>query len=116
MAWLVGQGYRIVSVSNTAARSAGKDIEAVAPGGREVWVSVKGYPEKSQYVQARHWFAGAVFDMVCYRNERPDVELVIGLPDRFATYATLAPRTAWLRGVTPFRILWVSEDGAVRAE
>ncbi len=116
VAWLVGQGYWIAGASNAAAGSDRIDIEAVAPDGRDLWVSVKGYPEQSQDSQARNRFAAAVLDLVCYRNRRADVELALGLPDGFATYAALAPGTAWLRQVTPFRIFWVSEDGAVRVE
>ena len=116
VAWLVGRGYMIRSVTDTAAREQGKDIVAVSPDGRELWVSVKGYPEKSAGVQARHWFAGALFDLVVYRGESPDADLALGLPDGFGTYAGLASRVAWLRIAMPFTIYWVAESGAVLAE
>lgn len=113
---LVGDGYSIQSVADTAARTPGTDIVAVGPDGQELWVSVKGFPTSSPSVQARHWFAGAVFDLVLYRNERPDLQLAVALPDGFTTYARLAGRTAWLREQMPFTIFWIAESGQVRAE
>lgn len=116
VAWLAGRGYMVRSVADTAAREHGKDIVAVGPDGKELWVNVKGYPEKSASMQARHWFADGVFSLVLYRGESPDASLALGLPDGFGTYAGLASRVAWLRSAMPFTIYWVAESGAVRAE
>jgi hypothetical protein len=116
VSWLAMRGYSIRSVADTAARAPGKDIIALSPDDRELWVSVKGYPENSPHVQARHWLAGAIFDLVLYRNERPDIELALGLPDGFVTYTSLAARVTWLRRATPFTLFWVAEDGQVREE
>ncbi len=114
--WLRQQGYIIRQEANTATREAGTDIIAERASGQELWVSVKGYPERSTHVQARHWFAGALFDLVLYRNERTDVALAIALPDGFATYLNLAIRTLWLRNAMPFSIYWIAESGDVRVE
>lgn len=116
IAWLVERSWRIQSAANTAARTPGKDVIAAGPDGRELWVSVKGYPENSPNVQARHWYAGALFDLVLYRDEGSSARLAIALPDGFKTYQGLAGRTSWLRKTMPFCIFWVSEDGSVRAE
>jgi hypothetical protein len=113
--WLEGSGHRILRVANTATRESGKDIVALAPDERELWVSIKGYPERSSYTQARHWFAGAVLDLILYRAENTRARLALGLPDGFATYTNLANRTAWLQLDMPFAIFWVSETGQVRS-
>ena len=116
MSWLAQHWYRIRRVAHTESREAGKDIVAVAPNGRELWVSAKGYPENSANTQARHWFAGAVFDLVLYRNERADVHLALALPKKSVTYIALAARTIWLQKSMPFSIFWVTESGEVRLE
>ena len=114
--WLLAQGFAIRAVADTAARTAGKDIIAVAPTGTPLWVSVKGYPEKSVHIQARHWFAGAIFDIVLYHNEATAPRLAVAFPDGFTTYRTLASRMNALRAVMPFTIYWVAESGDVRVE
>lgn len=114
--WLRDHGYDVIQQANTATREAGKDIVAISADGEELWVSVKGFPERSAHVQARHWFAGAIFDLVLYRGARTDATLALAFPDGFTTYATLAARTAWLRKSMPFTIYWVSEYGDLRIE
>lgn len=114
--YLTLNGYTIRSVADTASREAGKDIVAVAPDGSELLVSVKGYPEKSSNVQARHWFSGAVFDLVLYRGESPNVRLALALPGGFATYTNLLPRIAWLKQSMQFQVFWVYENGKVFVE
>jgi hypothetical protein len=114
--WFREHGYAIEQEANTATHEAGKDIIATAPDGAPLWVSVKGFPDRSTHVQARHWFAGALFDLILYRNERKDVRLALAFPDGFTTYRSLAARTAWLRTSMPFTIYWVSESGEVRTE
>lgn len=113
--YLIRAGYRICHTADTASREAGKDIVAVGPDTRELWVSVKGFPtpKGSTNVQARHWFARAVFDLVLYRGENPVAELAIGLPAGYKTYQSLAQRVGWFRQSLPFKIFWVSEDGQV---
>lgn len=114
--FLVLNSHTIRSVADTAARTSGKDIIAVSPEGSELWISVKGYPEKSHHVQARHWFSGAVFDLILYHGENPNVKLGIALPDGFVTYENLYPRIKWLKESMPFLIYWVNDNGDVRVE
>lgn len=111
--YLAGRNYSILSVANTAARTSGKDIVAINNAGQELWVSVIGYPDKSQNTQARHWFSSAIFDLVLYKDGNPNVKLAIGLPYGFATYTNLASRIIWLKGALPYTIIWVKESGEV---
>jgi hypothetical protein len=113
--WLRQEGWLICSTADTAAKTPGVDIIAKRDVS-ELWVSVKGYPEKSAPVQAGHWFAGAIFDLIRYRGRRPDLDLAIALPDEFTRYLNLAPQVMWLRQAMPFRIFWIRQDGTVRSE
>ncbi|HBV98055.1 MAG: hypothetical protein JL50_00885 [Peptococcaceae bacterium BICA1-7] len=112
-AHLLSEGYSIRSVADTESRAPGKDIIAISPEGRELWVSVKGFPESSPNTQARHWFSGAIFDLILYHGENPDVTPALGLPDGFPTYKGLVPRVKWLQESMPFKIYWVEESGRV---
>lgn len=116
--YLQAQGYRIVRVADTAAHETGKDIVAQGPAGL-LWVTVKGYPEGTDKTnpstQARHWFAGALFDIVTWRGEDTQVGLALALPD-FPSYRKLAAKTAWLQPAAHFSVLWVGQDGTVVAE
>ncbi|MGO4500028.1 hypothetical protein AB4114_29555, partial [Paenibacillus sp. 2RAB27] len=114
--YLASKGYLIRSVANTAARTPGKDIVALDPNGKELWVSVKGYPEKSPNTQARHWFSSAIFDLILYHGENPEVTLAIAFPQGFQTYSNLVPRILWLKDSLPFTIYWVDETGNVTVE
>jgi hypothetical protein len=114
--YLVRNNHTIRSVADTASRTSGKDIIALTPDGKELWISVKGYPEKSPNTQARHWFSGAIFDLIMYHGENPEVKLGIAVPDGFVTYANLLPRIRWLKESMPFLVYWVHEDGSVRVD
>lgn len=114
--WLKQQGWEIVQAVDTAAKTPGVDIIARRPPEKELWVTVKGFPQKSKYVQARHWFAGAIFDLVTYRDKNADLYLAVALPDGYKTYWGLAAKTGWLKKTLPFTILWVREGGEVRSE
>lgn len=113
---LAKSGYAIRSVADTASREAGKDIVAVGSNGLELWVSVKGYPENSGNVQARHWFSEAIFDLLLYRGQDPEARLALALPAGSITYSNLLPRIAWLKQTMQFQVFWVSEDGSVGVE
>ena len=113
--WLVGQGYDIRSVANTATREHGKDIIAIGPDRKELWVIVKGFPEKSKYAQARHWFSQAILDALLYHDENADVYIAVAFPE-FTTYRKLAKRMDWSRTTLPLMIYWVTEQGQVTAE
>lgn len=118
--WMRAQGYAIDSSADTASRQQGVDIIAREPNGREVWVSVKGYFDAGAPtpppMKARHSFAAAVFDLILYHSERPEIILALGLPDGTATYATLAARIEPFRKRFPYTIFWVDEKGNVRAD
>lgn len=116
VSYLVTHGYTIRSVAHTASKSPGKDVVALDQSSCELWISVKGYPEKSQNTQARHWFAEAVFDLILYRSENPNVRLAVGLPQGFSTYHRLASRILWLREALPMTIFWVDKAGNVTVE
>lgn len=116
VAYLAGQGYFIRSVADTASRLQGKDIVAVTPEGRELWVSVKGFPENNSCTQARHYFAQAIFDVILYHSENPAVELALALPYGFPTYERLSSRISWIRRALPLRIYWVDDLGNVKEE
>ena len=113
VAYLAAKGYQILQVANTEKRSPGKDISARTPDGKILWISVKGWPERSSNTQARHWFSQALFDMILYREEEADAELAIGLPAGFPTYANLWERVQWFRKVLPLVAFWVQKDGSV---
>ena len=110
------QGLEIVATADTAAREAGKDIVSRSAGKAELWISVKGYPERSPHAQARHWFSQAMFDLVLYRDLSTEATLGMGLPAGFSTYRRLADRVNWIRSRLPFWIFWVSENGEVTCE
>lgn len=112
--FLTGAGYVIDSEADTASRQQGKDIIARAPKGDVLWVTVKGFPEKSSNVQARHWFAGALLDLALYRDQDANALLAMGLPAGFSTYEGLVARTKAIRGFLHYGVFWVNADGAVR--
>jgi len=115
--WLVSEGYKIWSVADTAARSKGVDIIAEDSNGESLWISVKGYPDTTQHAQARHYFSGAIFDLILYRGQSSSVHLALGLPAGFSTYENLAQKVQWIKKtVMPFDIYWVSKTGHVRKE
>ncbi|MHB8926566.1 MAG: hypothetical protein ACYC9Q_02730 [Bacillota bacterium] len=116
--YLEQDGYRITHTADTASREAGKDIIALTPEGRELWVSVKGFPEPkpSATTQARHWFAHAIFDMVLYRDQNSEASLAIGLPGGFKSYAALAKKVEWFLKDMPVTLYWVHEDGTVKVQ
>ena len=114
--YLAKEGDKIMAIANTASRESGKDIEAITPDGKEVWVSVKGWPEKSQNTQARHWFSQALFDIILYRDESKDVELALAFPEGFTTYNNLTKRIKWFQQLAKFKIFWISKEGIIHVE
>lgn len=114
--YLAKEGYKIIRVADTDSRESGKDIEAITPDGGKMWVSVKGWPEKSSNTQARHWFSQALFDIILYRNESNDTDLALAFPDDFQTYLNLAKRIKWFKDTAKFKIFWISEHGSIRIE
>ena len=113
--FLVRDGWTIRRVVDTASRERGKDIESERDG-TTLWVTVKGFPDPTAKthpsVQAGHWFAGALFDVICWREEDPAARIAVALP-MFERYQALRERTRWLESATPFGYLWVAETGDV---
>ena len=113
--YLVAQQFLIRSVADTASHQHGVDIIAERDG-RQLWISVKGYPQGTEKTrpttQAGHWFKNVVFDMLAYRGENKSIKLGIALPD-FPRYRSLAARIAWFQLVADFVYFWVLENGEV---
>jgi hypothetical protein len=114
--FLSSQGCTVHSESDTASRQQGKDIVAADCDGRTIWVTVKGFPDKSRNIQARHWFAGALLDLARYRDENTDALLAMGLPSGFTTYESLIRRTEATRKFLGYSVYWVQPDGSVTRE
>ena len=118
IAHLQDNGYRIVRSANTATRETGKDIEAQGSTG-PLWVTVKGFPagtpRTQPSTQASHWFKQALFDIIVWRGENSEAELVLALPD-FQRYRRLAEKVHWLQAVARFAYFWVDEHGTVSVE
>jgi hypothetical protein len=116
--WLRGRGWDIASAANTATKAAGVDIVARL-NERELWVTVKGFPElrtgkvTNPATQARHWFSHAMTDVIDYRGKRRDVEIAMALPGPFPTYDGWVRRVAWLIPVVPFWVFVVGCSGRV---
>ena len=51
ISYLAKEDYKITTVADTKTRESGKDIEAIKPDGKILWVSVKGWPEKSRILR-----------------------------------------------------------------
>lgn len=112
-------GCRIVSVANTATKEQGKDIVAVDPLSKTLWVSAKGYPKgtirTNPRTQARHWFAHALFDLILWHGDDARAAVALALPDQ-RTYRTLARRSRWFLYDVRAAIYWVYQDGSVTVE
>ncbi|MDD8019992.1 MAG: hypothetical protein PHU81_02245 [Acidobacteriota bacterium] len=112
--WLKREGYKIISFSDTATRSQGIDVIAQDPRGRNIWISVKGYPETGRHAQARHYFAEAIFDLIFWGDRSQEVDFGIALPAGFTTYKNLLMKVEWFRKkLLPFKIYWVDKGGRV---
>jgi hypothetical protein len=114
--FLQATGVSIQSQANTAAREQGKDIVAIDKDGAALWISVKGFPESSPNIQARHWFSGALLDLALYRGESDKPRLALGFPAGFTTYENLVKRTKATLGFLGCHVFWVSQNGAVTRE
>jgi hypothetical protein len=125
VAFLVGEGWSVTRVADTASKEHGTDIEAVRAGQR-VHVEAKGWPSTT-YVdpareheqkktmpatQARVWFADAIVHALRLRTSNPDDRVAVALP-AVDTY-----RRLW-EGIRPpvlqarIALVWVAQDGTV---
>lgn len=125
VAWLVAQGWQILSVADTATREHGVDIVA-RRGTERAGVEVKGYPSVNYAdparahetkrtqpsTQAGHWYAQAVLAAMRLRGRQPDTSSVIALPD-FSRYRTLYSETAGSLAASGIEVWWVESNGEV---
>lgn len=107
--YLQSLGWEIKEYADTKSRNQGKDLVAFKNDVGDYWITIKGYPEKSPYTQARHWFSQAIFDTILYHNENPEVRLGIGIPNGFQTYLNLIPRVSWFLRQQNIRLYLINE-------
>lgn len=122
---LVTEGWRILSVANTASKEHGIDV-AAARDSQTVGIEVKVFPSRgyadparageakrtSPSTQAGHWYAQAVLAAMRLRGKEPTWRSVIALPD-FPRYRDLHAETAAPLAAAQIEIWWVDQVGAV---
>ncbi|WP_202613600.1 DUF7669 domain-containing protein [Ornithinimicrobium cerasi] len=120
---LAGDGWRILSVANTATKEHGVDIVA-SRDAKTVGVEVKGFPSRHYAdparagetkrtlpsTQAGHWYAQAVLAAMRLRGKEPTWSSVIALPD-FPRYRDLHRETETSLAAAQIEIWWVTPDG-----
>jgi len=116
--YLKTQKYDIIRSADTKRREAGKDIEA-KKNALPCWVTVKGYPKGTQKTrpstQAGHWFKQALFDVISWRWENKNAEIIFALPD-YPRYRKLSEKVIWLQPIVRFSIFWVRRDGNIEVQ
>lgn len=124
VAYLESQGWKMVSVSDTASRETGPDILATRDE-HKLRISVKGWPsdkyvsgpKKGQikptrpYNQARHGFAQAIFELML-QPPMANLRLALGFPDN-KVYRDLWTRTRWALSQLRISCFFVSDDDSV---
>lgn len=125
VAYLARNGWLVLRVADTATRERGIDV--LARHGSRIWaIEVKGYPSRayadprradqakptSPSVQARHWYAAALLKTVLTRDEHPDYQVAIALPD-VATYRSLHERSRRSLDDLAVAVFFVAADGDV---
>ena len=122
---LATDGWRILSVANTATKEHGIDVIA-SRSGQTVGIEVKGFPSRayadpsraheqkrtSPSTQAGHWYSQAVLAAMRLRGKEPDWRSVIALPD-FPRYRDLHTETAGSLTASNIELWWVDETGAL---
>lgn len=125
VAHLVRDGWQILRVADTASRESGLDILAGRNGVR-LAVEVKGYPSRTYAdarragevkptdpsTQARHWYAAAVVKAMCVRDEQPEYQVAIALPDT-SRYRSLYEKNRDSLATLAIAIWFVKPDGTV---
>ncbi|QQQ78024.1 hypothetical protein IOD16_05955 [Saccharothrix sp. 6-C] len=127
VAWLVGEGWRVLRVADTASRERGTDVRAERAG-VGLHIEVKGYPSTSYAdprrahevkptqpaTQARVWFGGAVVKVLQLRQEHPDDEVAFAFPD-VPTYRSLIRTIETTVATMRLSVFFVCDDGSVEA-
>nr|WP_200958099.1 hypothetical protein [Nocardioides sp. Soil805] len=123
---LATDGWRILSVANTATKEHGIDVIA-ARDGQTVGIEVKGFPSRtyadparageqkraSPSTQAGHWYSQAVLAAMRLRGKEPTWSSVIALPD-FPRYRQLHFETAGSLSATGIEVWWIDQSGTLR--
>lgn len=124
---LATDGWRILSVANTATKEHGVDVIA-ARDGQTVGVEVKGFPSRayadparagdqkstSPSTQAGHWYSQAVLAAMRLRGKEPSWRSVIALPD-FPRYRNLHAETVGSLAAAGIEVWWVNQTGELRS-
>lgn len=122
---LAADGWRILSVANTATKEHGVDVIA-ARDDETVGVEVKGFPSRGYAdparagevkrtqpsTQAGHWYSQAVLAAMRLRSKEPEWRSVIALPD-FPRYRGLFAETAGSLTAAQIEVWWVDQAGSV---
>ncbi|MCR1782227.1 hypothetical protein KVF89_06755 [Nocardioides carbamazepini] len=122
---LAADGWRILSVANTATKEHGIDVIA-SRDGQTVGIEVKGFPSRgyadparanevkrtSPSTQAGHWYSQAVLAAMRLRGKEPGWRSVIALPD-FPRYRALCAETAGSLAAAHIEVWWVDRAGTV---
>lgn len=122
---LAADGWRILSVANTATKEHGIDVIA-SRDGQTVGVEVKGFPSRgyadparaaevkrtSPSTQAGHWYSQAVLAAMRLRGKESAWRSVIALPD-FPRYRDLHAETSGSLAAAQIEVWWVDQAGAV---
>lgn len=125
--YLENSGYEITEFIEDKHQQ-GHDIEALKDS-QHLIIEVKGYPsdkyvsgEKrgqkkptSPYLQARHWFADAVFKLLLAKSKDWNVSIALGLPD-FKVYKTLLERLDKVAEKMDLICFFVNQNGNVYKE
>lgn len=122
---LATDGWRILSVADTATRERGVDVIA-ARDGQTVGVEVKGFPSRgyadparadgvkrtAPSTQAGHWYSQAVLAAMRLRGKEPSWTSVIALPD-FPRYRALHAETRGSLAAAKIDVWWIRDDGSI---
>lgn len=122
---LAADGWRILSVANTATKEHGIDVIA-SRDGKTVGIEVKGYPSRGYAdpsragevkrtkpgTQAGHWYSQALLAAMRLCGMEPTWRSVIVLPD-FPRYRDLHAETAGSLAAAQIEVWWVDRAGAV---
>jgi Holliday junction resolvase-like predicted endonuclease len=129
VAHLATQGWKVLSVADTATRQHGIDVVATDVNGRGAGIEVKGYPSRTYAdprragetkrtqpsTQAGHWYAQAILAAMRLRTKRPELRSVIALPD-FSRYRDLYVETKSSLHTAGIEVWWVTNEGLVSDE
>lgn len=122
---LAREGWRILSVANTATREHGIDVVA-ALADETVGIEVKGFPSRnyadvaraaerkrtSPSTQGGHWYSQAVLAAMRLRGKEPMWRSVIVLPD-FPRYRELHAQTVGSLDAAQIEVWWIDQSGGL---